>query len=231
MTLMAAFQTLLYRYSGQDDIAVGTAIAGRTRAEAENLIGFFINMLVMRADLSGAPRFRDLLSRVREVALGAYAHQDLPFEKLVDVLQPKRDPNLSPLFQVAFGLQNTPAPRLHIPGLEVSVVNSQDQVVRYDLTVWIWETDDDLSVSWTYAADLFDASTISRMHDHYNALLHSIVENPEERVNALEMLTEAERDRQAREEKQSRAVKLNSLINAKRTPMGSVAVDGGGNIK
>ncbi|MFY9573150.1 MAG: amino acid adenylation domain-containing protein [Blastocatellia bacterium] len=220
MGLLAAFQTLLYRYTCQDDIVVGTAIAGRGRAETEGLIGFFINMLVMRADLSGAPRFLDVLSRVRETALGAYAHQDLPFEKLVDALQPRRDPGVSPLFQVAFGLQNTPAPHVQLPGLEVRPVGFEEQAVRYDLTLWVWELTDGLTAAWTYSTDLFNESTIIRMHQHYDALLLNIVADPEERVNALEMLTEAEREQKAIDERESHDLKLESLMTSKRTAIG-----------
>jgi acyl carrier protein len=217
MGLLAAFQTLLYRYTGQDDIVVGTAIAGRGRAEIESLIGFFINMLVMRTSLAGAPRFVDLLSRVRETALGAYAHQDLPFEKLVEVLQPRRDAGVSPLFQVAFGLQNTPAPHIQLPGLEVRPVSFEEQAVRYDLTLWVWETTDGLTAAWTYSTDLFDESSIVRMHQHYDALLLNIVARPEERVNALEMLTEAERKQRVVDERQSHDLKLESLRTSRRT--------------
>jgi acyl carrier protein len=217
MGLLAAFQTLLYRYTGQDDIVVGTAIAGRGRAEIESLIGFFINMLVMRTSLSGTPRFVDLLSRVKETALGAYAHQDLPFEKLVETLQPQRDAGVSPLFQVAFGLQNTPVPEIQLPGLEVRSVAFDEETVRYDLTLWIWELTDGLTAAWTYSTDLFDDSTILRMHQHYDALLLNIVANPEERVNALEMLTEAERKQRVVAEEQSHDLKLESLKTSRRT--------------
>jgi len=224
MGLLAAFQTLLYRYTGQDDIVVGTAIAGRGRAEIEGLIGFFINMLVMRTSLSGTPRFVDLLSRVKETALGAYAHQDLPFEKLVEVLQPQRDPGVSPLFQVAFGLQNTPMPQIQLPGLEVRPVAFQEETVRYDLTLWIWELTDGLTAGWTYSTDLFDESTIRRMHQHYDALLLNIVAHPEERVNALEMLTEAERKQRAVAEEQSHDLKLESLRTSRRTAVSAERV-------
>lgn len=217
MGLLAAFKTLLYRYSGQDDIVVGTAIAGRGRAEIEGLIGFFINMLVMRTSLAGAPRFLDLLSRVKETALGAYAHQDLPFEKLVEVLQPQRDSGGSPLFQVAFGLQNTPAPHVQLPDLEVKPVGFDEHTVRYDLTLWVWELTDGMTAAWTYSTDLFDESTIIRMHQHYDALLLNIVANPEERVNALEMFTELEKNQRAVAERQSHDLKLESLRTSRRT--------------
>jgi acyl carrier protein len=224
MGLLAAFQTLLYRYTGQDDIVVGTAIAGRGRAEIESLIGFFINMLVMRTSLSGTPRFVDLLERVKETALGAYAHQELPFEKLVEVLQPQRDPGVSPLFQVAFGLQNTPTSYIELPGLEVRSVNFEEETVRYDLTLWIWELEDGLTAGWTYSTDLFDESTIRRMHQHYDALLLNIVAHPEERVNVLEMLTEAERKQRAVAEEQSHDLKLESLRTSRRTAVSAERV-------
>ncbi|HSE17005.1 MAG TPA: amino acid adenylation domain-containing protein [Pyrinomonadaceae bacterium] len=225
MGLLAAFKTLLYRYTGQDDIVVGTAIAGRGRAEIESLIGFFINMLVMRTSLSGTPKFVDLLSRVKETALGAYAHQDLPFEKLVEVLQPQRDPGVSPLFQVAFGLQNTPVPQIQLPGLEVRSVAVEEETVRFDLTLWIWELTDGLTAAWTYSTDLFNESTIIRMHQHYDALLLDIVAHPEERVNALQMLTEAERKQRVVDEEQSHDLKLETLRTSKRTAIAISAAD------
>ena len=140
MTLLAAFQTLLCRYSGQEDVAVGSAIANRNRAETEGLIGFFVNMLVLRSDLSGDPTFRALLQRVREVALGAYAHQDLPFEKLVEELQPERDLSRQPLFQVGFVLQNTPLPRLELPGLRIAPLEIDNGTSKFDLTLMLRES-------------------------------------------------------------------------------------------
>ena len=133
MTLLAAFQTLLHRYTGQDDIAVGSPIANRNRHEIESLIGFFVNTLVMRSDLSGNPPFRELLARVREVALGAYAHQDLPFEKLVEELQPERTLSHSPLFQVMFVLQNAPSRDLEVLGLSLDFMPIESRTAKFDL--------------------------------------------------------------------------------------------------
>ncbi|HIP96962.1 MAG TPA: non-ribosomal peptide synthetase, partial [Anaerolineae bacterium] len=135
MTLLAAFQTLLYRYTGQEDVSVGTAIANRNRAEIEGLIGFFVNTLVMRTNLSGEPSFREVLKRVREVALGAYTHQDLPFEMLVEALQPERDLSHAPLFQAAFALQNTPMETLELPGLTLSPLDVDSGTAKFDLTL------------------------------------------------------------------------------------------------
>src|SRR6185503_19831970 len=168
MTLLAAFQTLLYRYSGQEEIVVGTDIANRNREEIEPLIGFFINQLVMRTDLSGAPTFRELLQRVREVCLGAYAHQDLPFEKLVEELQPVRDPSRSPLFQVKLVLQNPAnAERLELPGLTLRPDGGQTATAKFDLLVNMTESPQGLISLWQYSTELFDASTIQRMHTHF----------------------------------------------------------------
>ena len=139
MTLLAAFQVLLHRYTRQDDIVVGTVVAGRTRVEVEPLIGLFINSLVLRTDLSGDPSFRELLRRVREVTLGAYAHQAVPFEKLVEELQPERAAGRAPLFQVAFGLQNAPDENLTLPNLTLSSLDFENEMVRFDLTIWFSE--------------------------------------------------------------------------------------------
>jgi aspartate racemase len=193
MTLLAAFQTLLYRYTGQDDIVVGSPIANRNRAEIEGLIGFFVNSLAMRSDLSGNPSFRELLGRVREVALGAYAHQDLPFEKLVEDLQPERDMSRSPLFQIMFAFQNAPMEALELPGLTLTPYGMDSLTVRFDMEFHLWEKPDGLHCAMVYNTNLFDAPTITRMLGHYRTLLEGIVANPEQRISELSLLTEAER--------------------------------------
>ncbi|MHC5718234.1 MAG: condensation domain-containing protein, partial [Nostoc sp.] len=164
MTLLAGFQVLLQRYTNQDDIVIGTDVANRNLAETELLIGFFVNLLVLRTDLSGNPTFRELLGRVRQVALGAYAHQDLPFDELVKALQPERNlSNIPPLFQVLFVLQNAPMPPLELPGLTLSLLKIEHQVARFDLALFITETEQGISGKWQYNSDLFDATTITRM--------------------------------------------------------------------
>ncbi|AFZ17945.1 non-ribosomal peptide synthetase [Allocoleopsis franciscana] len=204
MTLLAAFQTLLYRYTQQEDIVVGSPIANRNRSEIEGLIGFFVNSLVLRTDLSGNPTFRELLSRVREVALGAYAHQDLPFEKLVEELHPERSLNQNPLFQVVFALQNAPMETLELPELTLSPLEFVDTgTTRFDLEFHLWERkpnqgleanrSEGISGFVVYSTDLFDAATITRMLDHFQKLLEGIVANPEQRLADLPLLKEAER--------------------------------------
>ena len=196
MTLLAAFNVLLARYAGQTDIVVGTPIAGRTRAELEGLIGFFVNTLVLRTDLSGNPGFRALLGRVKETALGAFAHQDVPFEKLVEELQLPRDQSRPPLFQVMFALQNVPRPEADISsGLSLSAVEIDGGAAKFDLTLAVQETGDGLSAAFEYNTDLFDAATIGRMMRHLEILLAGIVANPDERINELAILT-AEEQRQ-----------------------------------
>ncbi|TMG83949.1 MAG: amino acid adenylation domain-containing protein [Betaproteobacteria bacterium] len=194
MTLFAALQVLLYRYSGQEDIAVGVPIAGRARAELEGMIGYFVNMLVLRGDLSGEPSFIDCLARVREGALAAYAHQDVPFAKLVEELALRRDPSRNPLFQVSFGLENVPARALRLPGLIASVVDGVGNgTAKFDLDFSLTECQGTLDVVIEYATDLFDAGTIERMAEHWKALLEAIVANPKQRIADLPLLPEAER--------------------------------------
>ena len=178
MTLLAAFGTLLYRYTGEDDILIGTPIANRNFAEIEGLIGFFVNTLVLRTNLSGHPSFRQMLSRVREVALSAYAHQDLPFEQLVESLQPERSLSHTPLFQVMFVLQNAPMPDESIPGLTLTPLAVETTSAKFDLTLSLTQTQLGLSGSWEYNTDLFDAATIARMTGHFETLLTAIVANP-----------------------------------------------------
>ncbi len=193
MVLLAAFQVLLMRYSGQEDIAVGTPVAGRNRPELEGLIGFFVNTLVMRGDLGGNPRFGDLLARTRQHALDAYAHQDLPFEKLVEVLNPERDMSRNPLFQVMFVLQNTPEAELRLPGLEIERLPLHNGTAKFDLDLSLTEIRGELQGSLEYSTDLFEAGRIQRLAGHYRRLLEGIAANPEQHIGQLAMLTETER--------------------------------------
>ena len=193
MTLLAAFQTLLHRYTGQDDIVVGSPIANRNRIEIEGLIGFFVNTLVLRTDHSGNPTFRELLRRVRETALEAYAHQDLPFEKLVEELRPDRDLSRSPLFQAMFVFQNAPVGELNCKGLNVSPMRMAGETTKFDLTLSVNEGAPGLRAGLQYSTDLFDDATITRFLGHFKILLEGIVANPEQRISDLPMLTEAER--------------------------------------
>jgi len=193
MTVLAAFQTLLYRYTGQEDIAVGSPIANRNRAELEPLIGFFVNSLVMRIHLSSNLTFQELLAKVKEVTLGAYAHQDLPFEKLVQELHPERDLSKHPLFQVAISLQNTPITALELPGLTLSQFEELDNgTSKLDLELHLWESSAGLEGKIIYSTDLFDRTTILRMAGHFQTLLEGIVTNPQQRLAELPILTATE---------------------------------------
>jgi alpha-ketoglutarate-dependent taurine dioxygenase/acyl carrier protein len=208
MSLLAAFQTLLYRYTQQDDIVVGTDIANRNQAELEPLIGFFINLLVLRTDLSGNPSFRALLGRVREVALGAYAHQDMPFAKLVEVLRPDRRTSTTPLFQVLFVLQNTPMPALKLSDLTISTLEIDTGKAKFDLALFMKETEQGLAGLWKYNPELFNHDAITHLSHHFEALLNSIVKNPDTRIDALEMLSEAEKQKQLIEQAQREKANL-----------------------
>ncbi len=193
MTLLAAYQTLLYRYSNQEEIVVGSPIAGRTRPETEGLIGLFVNTLVLHTDLSEDPSFRELLSRVREVALGAYAHQDVPFEKLVEELQPERSLSHAPLFQVMFILQNAPRSALDLSGLTLQSLEFDSGTAQFDVSLSVVEVAEGLQAKFEYNTDLFDAATITRMLKHFQVLLEGVVANPDQRLSELPLLTEAER--------------------------------------
>jgi amino acid adenylation domain-containing protein/non-ribosomal peptide synthase protein (TIGR01720 family) len=195
MTLLAAFKVLLYRYTRTEDILVGSPIATRNRVELEGLIGLFLNTLVFRTDVSGNPTFQELLQRVRGVALGAYAHQDVPFEKLVEELQPDRNLSQSPLFQVMFILQNTPQPTLELSGLAIEPWDIDNGAATFDLTLSLQETPQGLSTSWEYNTDRFDAETIARMLGHWQTLLEGIIANPQAHLSELPLLTQTERQR------------------------------------
>ena len=193
MTLLAAFQILLHRYSGQEDLLIGSPIAGRNRREVEGLIGFFVNTLVLRGDVRGNPSFRELLGRVRETALGAYAHQDLPFEKLVEELQPARDMSRSPLFQVMFSLHNAPGSALELPGLTLSAIATGGGVAKFDLGLDLKEVNGRISGAIEYNVDLFERATMVRLRDHFETLLQSIVANFDSPIAALSLLSAAEK--------------------------------------
>jgi len=193
MTLMAAFQTQLYRYSGQEDICVGTPIAGRNHKETEHLIGFFVNTLVMRNDLSGKPTYLELLKRVRKTALDAYQHQDLPFERLVEELQPDRNMSQTPLFQAMFVLQNVPLESIELPGLSLSTVNLDSQVSKFDLTLMMMEQDKGMTCSFEFNRDLFDSATIFQMAEQFRNLLVAVTATPELSICELPMLSKGER--------------------------------------
>ena len=193
MALLAAFQALLQRYTGQDDIAVGTPIAGRNRVEVEPLIGFFVNTLVLRTNLSGDPTFRELLARVRDVTLGAITHQDVPFEKLVEELRPERATTHTPFFQTMFVLQNTAPAVLDIDGTQAAPYELQDSTAKFEISVSLRNTGDGLRGTLEYNTDLFDRSTLERMAAHFEQLLEGICANPDARLSALPLLTASER--------------------------------------
>jgi amino acid adenylation domain-containing protein len=195
MTVLAAFQALLFRYTGQDDIVVGSPIANRNYAETENLIGFFVNALTMRTKLSGNPTFRELLARVREVALGAYAHQDLPFERLVEEFDPERSLGHNPLFQVLLVLQNAPKYALTLPGLELEWLYVYNGTAKFDLALHIAETQAGLACMMEFNSDLFDSSTIVRMLGHFKTLLEAAAAHPDQHIASLPILTAPERQK------------------------------------
>ncbi|PYJ58723.1 MAG: non-ribosomal peptide synthetase [Verrucomicrobia bacterium] len=193
MTLLAALQTLLHRYTHQEDILVGSVVAGRNQLDLENLIGFFVNTLVFRGDLAGNPTFRGLLRRVREDALSAFAHQDLPFEKLVQELQPERTLSRNPLFQVMFVLQNAPMAPGQLPGLQLQPIDVDCGTAKFDLTLSLMETPQGLRAALEYNLDLFERETIARMLGHFQTLLEAIAADPGQPLSNLPLLKMAER--------------------------------------
>jgi amino acid adenylation domain-containing protein len=193
MTLLGAFQVLLSKYSGSEDVVVGSPIAGRTRKETEELIGFFVNTLVLRTDLSGDPGFREVLRRARQVTLGAYEHQEVPFERLVAELQPERSLSHSPLFQVMFAQLNAVAGAAALPGLEVSAVEEEIESAKFNLFVMFKATDQSLRVGVNYSTDLFERGTVARMLGHLARVLEQVAADADVRLSRLELLGDAER--------------------------------------
>jgi amino acid adenylation domain-containing protein len=193
MTTLAAFQALLYRYTQQADVVLGTPVAGRAMREIEDLIGFFVNTLVLRVDLSGNPTFTELLKRVREVTLAAYANQDIPFERLVEELQPERDVGRSPLFQIMFALQNAPASEWVLSGLILKQQRVELGREKFDLTVFLTEDDEGLRATIAYNTELFEEKAIRAMAEHYQVLLAESAALPGRRIDELPLLTAPER--------------------------------------
>ena len=212
MTLLAGFQALLSRYTGQEQIVVGTDVANRTTTETERLIGFFINLLALRTDLSGNPTFREILGRVREMTLGAYAHQDMPFDKLVEELQPERSLSHNPLVQVLFVMQNLPRRRRELAGLTLNAFEMPITRSKFDLAVFMTDGENGLFGSWLYSTDLFDRETIVRMAGHFESFLRSALAEPDARLSAIEMLSEEEKHQRGTEKKHRKQSQLRKLL-------------------
>ncbi|HEU5131844.1 MAG TPA: amino acid adenylation domain-containing protein, partial [Pyrinomonadaceae bacterium] len=216
MLLLTAFQVLLMRYSGQEDIVVGTDVAGRRHREVEGLIGFFVNQLVLRTDLSGNPTFKEVLQRVREVCLGAYSHQDLPFDKLVEELQPERSLSRNPLFQVMFILQNAPRATATSQALALTPLEVESGTSVFDLSMTMVQMPDVIGGSLRFNNDLFDATTVNRILKHFQTLLADVVAQPDKRIKDLEMFDELEKAELETEKLARRESKRKKLAGAKR---------------
>ncbi|HVF42756.1 MAG TPA: condensation domain-containing protein, partial [Pyrinomonadaceae bacterium] len=198
MFMLASFKALLHYYNGSEDVVVGTDVANRSRAQTEGLMGYFVNQLVLRTSLAGDPTFEELLGRVREVSLGAFVHQDLPFDKVVEALRPERDLGRNPLFQVMFGFSNAPMRDFELPGLTLSPVEYEKGTAVFDLSLYLLDTEQGIMGTLRYSTDLFDDSTVERMWRQYETLLAHVVARPDGRLSDLrEKLAEAERERQS----------------------------------
>jgi hypothetical protein len=217
MTLMAGFKALLHCYTGQHEIVVGTDVAGRSRAETIDLIGFFVNQLVLRSDLSGDPSFEELLRRVRDVALAAYAHQDLPFDQLVELLNIPRDLSRTPLFQVKLVLQNAPLPALELPGLSLRRMDIDPGTAKFDLLLNIWEEQGTLVGTLDYNTDIFNQARIVRLLETYQQLLAIVVKQPGIALAALaEQMMQIDREYQQRRIEARKAANLERLRGGRR---------------
>jgi len=217
MTLLACLNTLLHFYSGERDIVIGTDVANRNRAETESLIGFFINELALRTDLSGDPTFRELLARIREVTLGAYSHQDMPFDRLIDALKIERSPAHHPLFQVCFVFQNLPRTSIDVSSLTISNLPIENKVARFELVLRAWESGHGMRLMLEYNSDLFMPATITRLLDLFETLLGIVVHQPEAALSSLvEMLAQADRARLTDQGKALEEIGSKSLKKARR---------------
>ncbi|MBE9205825.1 amino acid adenylation domain-containing protein [Nostoc sp. LEGE 06077] len=192
MTLLAILSILLSRYSRQDDLCIGSPIANRTHSQTDSLIGFFVNTLILRNQIKPEQSFIEFLQQTRQTCLDAYAHQDIPFELLVEKLQPERSISYNPLFQVMFALENNESPDLSLPGLDIQWLGVKGAIAKFDLTLMVMEYDNRLNCSWEYATDLFDKATIQRMAEQFEVLLKGIIDNPNQPINTLPLMTAAE---------------------------------------
>ncbi|MDJ0658849.1 MAG: amino acid adenylation domain-containing protein [Crocosphaera sp.] len=211
MTILAALSTLLYGHTEQDDIIIGTDVANRNQGQIEGLIGFFINILLLRTDLSGNPSFRELLLRVREITLDAYAHQDLPFGKLVETLKPERSLNQTPLFKVLLVFQNAPVPPLELPGLTLKPLELYEGEAKFDLVLFIEETEEGMIGTWKHKPDKLNPNTLYQLSKRFQTLLQNIVNHPDLKIEELEMQTEAEKQQQIKEQSQREKAKFNKF--------------------
>lgn len=193
MALLAAFDILLHKYTGHEDVVIGTAIAGRTRAETERMMGMFINMLPLRVGFKGRPSYKEVLKRVKESTTRGYAYQDIPIEKIIEELGMERQSSQAPFIQIAFGLETVPEVEVELLNLEWESFSFDREAVRFDLTVWLKETAKGIRASWAYRTELFDAKLIARMHDHFVTLLKNILAAPDDELADLEILTEDEK--------------------------------------
>ena len=191
--LLSVFNVLLYRYTQHEDIAIGIPIANRNQTETKNLIGFFLNTLVIRTDLTGEPTFRELLEKTKSTLLDAYEHQDMPFEKLIEVLNPVRDMSRSPLVQIMFVMEDTSLGVERIANIELETLQVETRTSKFDLTLFVEYAEDNLYLSFEYSTDIFSEDRIKRMAMHYEQLLKSIVDFPDGEIASLELLTEAEK--------------------------------------
>jgi aspartate racemase len=221
MTLVAALHVLLYWYSGQEDVALGSGVANRHQVETEGLIGFFVNVIVLRSRLSGNPTFRELLDRVRPVCLEAYAHQDLPFEKLVEELQVGRELSRNPFYQLTFALQNTPMPTLDIADLRLTAMDVDPGTARSDLVLNMLETPEGLRCALRYRSDLFSADTMTRLSGGLAAILQEVAARPEVKLESLiDRVTALDGDHRIKKAESLAEIRRQKFISTRRRAIG-----------
>jgi amino acid adenylation domain-containing protein len=215
MALLAAFDILLHKYTGHEDVVIGTVIAGRTRAETERMMGMFINMLPLRVDLRGRPSYKETLRRVKESVAAGYAYQDIPIDKIIEEVGMERRSGQASFIQIGFGLETVPEVEMKLSNLELAPFSFDREAVRFDLTVWLKETSKGLRSAWTYRAELFDAKLIAQIHNHFVTLLKNILAAPDAELADLEILTEDEKKEAAVKEKAREQSKYERLLAAK----------------